>query len=329
MTNFILQNENAVYYECGYSCDNQLFIQLGSESFLITDGRYEIEAKQDAKVSSVIITNDLIKEARKLLKKSNIKKISFDPYDFNLATYLDLTSKLDIKFIKNPNFSKLKRIIKTDDELQLIARAMKIGRDGFKDFKTYLENDNKKRSEEYLNFKNKEIMSQIGKYDLSFNPIVAVQENAAKPHALPTHRKLKNKDLLLVDAGIKYQRYCSDRTETYINKKDKLQQKVYDIVQKAQDKAINKARSGMKASQIDKLARDVIEKSGYGKYFVHSTGHGVGLDIHEYPNISSRSDVIIEDNMVFSVEPGIYLPEEFGIRIEDCVAMRDGKAVVL
>jgi len=206
---------------------------------------------------------------------------------------------------------------------------MKIGRNGFKEFKSYLNNNTQKQSEEFLNFKNKEIMSCTGKYDLSFDPIVAVSENAAKPHALPTSRKLKKKDLLLVDAGIKYKRYCSDRTETYINKHNKLQQKVYDIVQKAQDKAISKARSGMKASQIDKLARDVIEKAGYGKYFVHSTGHGIGLDIHEYPNISSKSDIIIEDNMVFTIEPGIYLPDEFGIRIEDSIAMIDGKAIIL
>lgn len=85
----------------------------------------------------------------------------------------------------------------------------------------------------------------------------------------------------------------------------------------------------MKASQIDALTRDVITKAGYGKYFVHSTGHGVGLDIHEFPFINSKSDVIIEDNMVFTIEPGIYLPNEFGVRIEDTIAMIDGKAVIL
>jgi Xaa-Pro aminopeptidase len=85
----------------------------------------------------------------------------------------------------------------------------------------------------------------------------------------------------------------------------------------------------MKASQIDKLTRDVIEKSGYGKYFVHSTGHGVGLDIHEYPNINSRSDVTIENNMVFTIEPGIYLNEQFGVRIEDTVVMKNGRAEIL
>jgi len=184
-------------------------------------------------------------------------------------------------------------------------------------------------------------MSQLGKYDLSFDPIVAINKNAAKPHALPTNKKLKLNDLILVDAGVKYKRYCSDRTCTAVanfekfnfkreqNFKDKKHQKIYDIVYKAQLNAIEKARVGMKASQIDKLTRDIIEKTGYGKYFVHSTGHGVGLDIHEFPNINSRSDVIIEDNMVFTIEPGIYLPNEFGIRIEDSVVMKNGRAEIL
>ncbi len=111
--------------------------------------------------------------------------------------------------------------------------------------------------------------------------------------------------------------------------KNAKHQKVYDIVLKAQLNAIEKARVGMKASDVDKLTRDIIEQSGYGKYFVHSTGHGVGLDIHEYPVINSKSDVIIEDNMVFTIEPGIYLPSEFGVRIEDTVVMQNGKAVIL
>ncbi len=85
----------------------------------------------------------------------------------------------------------------------------------------------------------------------------------------------------------------------------------------------------MKASKVDSFARDYIIKAGYGKYFVHSTGHGVGLDIHEFPNINSKSDVIIEDNMVFTVEPGIYIPNEFGVRIEDTVVMKNGKAIIL
>jgi Xaa-Pro aminopeptidase len=184
-------------------------------------------------------------------------------------------------------------------------------------------------------------MSSYGKYDLSFDPIVAINANAAKPHALPTSKRLKLNNLILVDAGVKYKRYCSDRTctsnanfEKFSFKreqkfKNKKHQKIYDLVYKAQLNAISKARVGMKASQIDNLTRSVIEKAGFGKYFVHSTGHGVGLDIHEFPNINSRSDIIIEDNMVFTIEPGIYLPKEFGVRIEDTVVMKNGKALIL
>ncbi len=327
--NYILRDENAVYYECKYSCDNLIFICLNGDNFFITDGRYEIDAKLNAKNCEVIITNDLIKSTRKILKKNNIKKLSFDPYDFDVATFQKLSKNLTTKFIKKPNFSKLKRIIKADDEIKLISKAMQIGRNGFKKFKTFLDDNGKNQSELYLNYIAKAIMSHQGKYQLSFDPITAIDKNSAKPHATPLKTKYKKNSLFLMDAGVKYKRYCSDRTVTYINKKDKLQQKVYDIVLKAQQKAINKARVGMKALQVDKLARDIIDKAGYGKYFVHSTGHGVGLDIHEYPNISSRSDVIIEENMVFTVEPGIYLPDEFGVRIEDTVAMQNGKAIIL
>jgi Xaa-Pro aminopeptidase len=109
----------------------------------------------------------------------------------------------------------------------------------------------------------------------------------------------------------------------------KKYQKIYDIVLKAQETTIKKVKVGMKASQIDAISRDIITKAGYGKYFVHSTGHGVGLDIHEYPIISSRSDVIIKENMVFTVEPGIYLPDEFGVRIEDTLVMDSKKAIIV
>lgn len=339
MRNYILQNENSVYFECGYSCDNVVFLSLDGDRFFITDGRYEIEAKLYANKCEVIITNDLLKATRKLLKKNNIKKLHIDPNEFKLLSYQKLSNNLNINFIQEVNFSKQKRIIKSDDEIELLKRAMKLGREGFKRFEFFLQHNNNK-SEKYLQFKAKEMMSNYGKYDLSFDPIVAINENSAKPHALPTSKFLNENDLILVDAGIKYKRYCSDRTCTSIynknisfNREQKFfktkQQKIYDIVLKAQEKAISKAKIGMKAKQIDKIARDVIEKAGYGKYFVHSTGHGVGLDIHEYPNINSKSEVLLEENMVFTVEPGIYLADKFGVRIEDTVVLKKDGALVL
>jgi len=340
MKNYILQNENAVYFECGYSCDNVIFISIGGDKYFITDARYEIEAKLMALNCEVIITNDLMGQSKKIIQKSKIKTLSFDPSDFTLFTYEKLKDGLKINFIQEPNFSKLKRLIKTDKEIKLIQMAMKLGRKGFKRFSNYLEHDGISKSEKYLFFKAREFMSNHGELELSFDPIVAINKNSAKPHALPTDILLNKNDFLLVDAGVKYERYCSDRTCcTSIHNnltfkreqkfKNKLEQKIYDIVLKSQQTAISKAKVGMKASQIDKFARDIIEKSGYGKYFIHSTGHGVGLDIHEYPNINSRNDVILENNMVFTIEPGIYLNEKFGVRIEDTVVMKKGKAEIL
>ena len=341
MKNFILQNENAIYFECKFSCDNVIFLNLENEKYFITDARYVVEAKEYAKNCEIIESSDIITSAKEILKKNNIKKIIFDPNDFSYATYIKLSEDLKTKFISKPNFSKEKRVIKTDKEIILLKKAAKLGRDGFKELAKYIRKNGFNQSEQFLYFKAYEKMSQKGKLDISFEPIIAINENAAKPHALPTSKKLKLNDLLLVDAGIKYKRYCSDRTctsavdfEKFSFKreqkfKNSKHQKIYDIVLKAQLNAIEKARVGMKASEVDKLTRDIIEQSGFGKYFVHSTGHGVGLDIHEYPTINSKSDLIIEDNMVFTIEPGIYLPNEFGVRIEDTIVMQNGKAVIL
>ena len=341
MKNFILQNENAIYFECKFSCDNVIFLNLEKDRFFITDSRYTTEAKEYAKKCEVVESSNLIETAKEILKKNKIKKIHFDPNDFTYATYTKLSEDIKTQFIEKPNFSKQKRIIKSDKEIDLLKKAAEAGRVGFKELAKYIRKNGFNQTEQFLFFKAFEKMTQSGKLDISFEPIIAINENAAKPHALPTSKKLKLNDLILVDAGIKYKRYCSDRTCTSVvdfekfsfkreqKFKNEKHQKIYDIVLKAQLNAIENARTGMKASEIDKLTRDVIEKAGYGKYFIHSTGHGVGLDIHEFPFINSKSDVIIEDNMVFTIEPGIYLPNEFGVRIEDTIVMQNGKAVIL
>jgi len=341
MKNFILKNENAIYYEANFSCDNAIFLSLGSEKIFITDARYTLEAKEFAKNCEVIESSNLIETAKEILKKNHIKELIFDPNDFSVAMYSQLVKDLKTTFLQELDFSKTKRLIKNDDEIKLLKKASILGKDGFKKFAKYIKKAGNTKSEEFLYFKAFESMSQSGKFDISFQPIVAINENAAKPHALPTNKKLKKSDLLLVDAGVKYKRYCSDRTCTSIvdfenfsfqreqKFKNKKHQKIYDIVYKSQMKAIEKARSGMMAKEVDKIARNIITKAGYGNFFVHSTGHGVGLDIHEFPNINTKNDLIIEDNMVFTIEPGIYLPGEFGIRIEDTVVMKNGKAIIL
>ena len=339
MNYIVYKNENALYYECNYSCDNAIFLKLGSENYFITDGRYAIDAKESINNAQVLISNSLLDTLIKLLNKSKIKKIVIDPMEWNIFDFERLKSNTPVKFKFQNNFSHKKRLIKREDEIKKLKKAVKIGKKCFKKIANELKSSEGK-SELELNFMAESILRDFGHRQISFEPILAISENAAKPHATPTNKLLKKGDLILLDAGVKYKRYCSDRTRTTLFDEDinflykqnfssKKIQKAYDTVLKAHDKAIKKARSGMKAKDIDKIARDVIEKAGFGKYFVHSTGHGVGLDIHEMPYISSRSETIIEDGMVFTIEPGIYIEGEFGIRIEDMVYMKDSRAIIM
>ena len=329
--NYILNKENEIYYECGWSSDNALFLSLDGEKYIITDGRYTLDAKEKAK-AEVIEARDLIKKAKELILKKRVKKLKIDPNNWSYKAYSELAKVVNLQH--EEYFSFKKRMIKTPDELKIIKEAVKLGAKAFEDFAKVIECG---IDEFELSFRFKEKLTNRGRRPLSFEPIVAINENAAKPHAEVSEKVLKKGDLLLLDAGIKYKRYCSDRTRTiYIgdsismNKIQKFPphiQKVYDVVLKAQEKAINSIKVGIKAKELDKIARDVITEAGYGKYFVHSLGHGVGLDIHEWPFINSRNETTLKEGMVFTIEPGIYIPGEFGIRIEDMVAINYNKEV--
>lgn len=345
---YIVRDENAQYYECGFSCDNAIVLHIQDQCFFITDSRYTLEAKQNVyKHVEVLESSDLLDTLATLLATQRVKKLTFNPNELSVGFYQTLlshTQRHKCELLAAPNFHQKLRIIKSDSQIALIQKSQKLNKQAFKEFARFVRKAIQKGkilSERDLHFYATMFLSHKGVYDLSFNPIVGLNATGAKPHALPSEKNLcKNNDLLLFDAGIKYQRYCSDRTRTanvcadmIFGKSQKFaskkQQKIYDIVLKAQERAISKARSGMRGYEIDALARDVIESSGYGKYFVHSTGHGVGLDIHELPHISAKSEEIIQDGMVFSIEPGIYLGDEFGVRIEDLVVMKNGRAEVL
>ena len=331
--NYILKDENAVYYECGFSCDNEIFLKFSDESYFITDARYTIAAKESVKNAQVIEAKDLQKAAREIIRKKRAKKIIYNPREWQIEDFKKISQKSNAYFHPKDNFSQKMRIIKSDSEILLLKEAVKKGEEAFKEFASYLQREGEGQSEMRLHFEAVSILSKKGEFDLSFSPIVAIDENAAKPHAFATKKTLKKGDLILIDAGVKYHRYCSDRTRTayydsHINFqkeqkfKSKKFQKIYDTVLKAQDAAIKKVRVGVKAFEIDKAARDVIENAGYGKYFVHSTGHGVGLDIHELPVISFKDkNTVLEENMVFTIEPGIYIEGELGVRIEDMIVV--------
>ncbi len=337
-------NENAIYYACGYSNDNCIYLSLGSESYLITDSRYTLDATTSLQESSpgtkVVIDADLPKRAAKILSKSKVKKIHFDPKEWDYHRITKIQEYTRLKWVAKIDLSHIKRMIKSREEILLLEKAVKQGARAFRDFAMMIDDEGVGKSEKALHFLAQNFIRRFGKNDLSFDPIVAIGANAAKPHAHPTDHILEEGDLLLFDAGLKHKRYCSDRTRTVriregfsFNKKQnfksKKMQKAYDTVLKAHDKQIEKARTGMRGKEIDRIGREIIDKAGFGKYFIHSTGHGVGLDIHEMPYISTRSKTKIQDGMVYTIEPGIYIPDAFGIRIEDMVVMEEGRARVL
>lgn len=341
--NYIHKNMNAVLHESGYSNDNSIFLSLGKDKFFFTDSRYALSAKDelDSDIELKIVDKNLFKDAVDFISKSNVGSLDIDPYEFNINEYM-LLSDANICMSLKPHLSFIKRIVKSDKEIAILKTAAQIGATAFESFSKYLSSGKAYGlSDKELHYKATEILSDYGKYGLSFNPIIAINSEASKPHATVNNIILKEGDLLLFDAGVVYKNYCSDRTRTaevengmnYGNIKSKFsdakRQKIYDIVLKAHDEAISKAKAGMKGCEIDAIARGVIEKAGYAKEFAHGTGHGVGLDIHEFPVINKTSQDIIEENMVFTIEPGIYLEGEFGVRIEDNVVVKNGKMEIL
>ena len=164
----------------------------------------------------------------------------------------------------------------------------------------------------------------------SFDPIVVSGPRSSLPHGRPSSKKIKRGELITLDFGCFYNGYCSDLTRTVaVGKLSGETRKVYGIVLDAQLKAIDCAQSGVEAKDLDRIARSHIHSKGYGKYFGHGLGHGIGLQIHEFPRVSARSTHTLQTGNVITVEPGIYLPGKFGVRIEDDIVIRDGRCDVL
>ena len=168
-------------------------------------------------------------------------------------------------------------------------------------------------------------------YRSTLNPlIIAGGPNGALPHAQVTNRKFRKGDLIVVDLTLRYKGYVSDSTRTFaLGKISTEAEKVFDIVKESQEIGLGTVRPKVNCKTVDDACRKVINESGYGKYFIHSTGHGIGLDVHELPTISTRSTTKLQNNMAITVEPGIYVENKFGVRIEDSLIVKDKKPVVM
>ena len=243
------------------------------------------------------------------LKEEGIKSLAIEP-TLPFSTY----SKFKDDFqIEAKTYIDKQRMIKTPLEIEKITKATEIAQ------KSFLQLDilNNMNTEKEIAFDLVRHMIENGAFKESFDTIVTSGADSSLPHAIPQAKKLEQP--ILIDWGAIYDGYCSDNTRTMVYTES--QQEIWDIVAEAHDKAIKAIRPGMKCCEVDKVARDIIADYGYGDKFIHSTGHSLGLDIHETPGFSLRDETTVEEGMVITVEPGIYLEGEFGVRLEDTIAV--------
>lgn len=255
------------------------------------------------------------------------KKIGVDKH-WSANFLLDLMEKLpDVKFINGSKCVDYKRMVKDDHEQQLMIEASIINDKAMNEMIKQVALD---LSEVEVASKLKDIYQKLGATDISFDTIVAYGKNGANPHHENDASRLKPGDSIIIDMGCKYQGYCSDMTRTVFYKEVSQEAKeVYELVKAANEAAEAIIKPGVKLCDIDKTARDLITKAGYGKEFNHRLGHFIGKDVHEYGDVSVNFDLEVQEGMVFSIEPGVYLAGKFGVRIEDLVLVtKDGCKVL-
>ncbi len=312
-----------IRYLTGFSGSNA-FLFIGKDfSLFVSDPRYEEQSREEVKEADIFIYRKDLFECKSNLP--NVKLKLGVPADYIKCTlYKKLKEELemfDVVLIDDP--VRELRMVKTEEEIGYIRESQTITDRIFEDILKIVRPG--KMTELDVAAEIEYRMKKFGADKPSFGTIVATGAHSALPHAKPRSVKVGNETPLLMDFGNYYRGYSSDMTRTvWIGENPpKKFVEIYKIVLEAQERAENEAKPGMTGKEIDALAREVIEKAGYGEYFGHSLGHGVGLEVHEYPRISSLGNDPIKPGMVFTIEPGIYLTGLFGVRIEDIVVMRE------
>jgi len=270
----------------------------------------------------------LITALAKKIKKSKYKRVGFEGKTFSFKEYQTLNDSLNQthKLVEVGGIIKRIRMIKTSHEIALIKKSIGISKEAF-EFVKYIFCNN--MGEKDLSIEIEKFLRLKGDDEIAFKPIVAAGQNTIFPHHMPTNTKIGKKNCL-IDLGSKYCGYCADLTRVFFwSKMPSLFKRIYDTVLKACDLSIKNIRDGAKAGDIDKAARELIDKKGWGKFFGHGLGHGIGLSVHEPPFINPKSTDILKEGMIITIEPAIYFRDKFGIRIEDMVLVKSKKGEII
>lgn len=311
---------------------NAFLLITPKNAYIFTHGIYKEAAKQYIKDFMLIdITREqpMSSSLTRLIEKHAIKKLGFEAANLTYLEYLSLTRKIDKEIlIPADEITENFRIKKSPQEIVSIAKACKLGDKAFRYLLTKIKTG---ITEKELALEYELFVKKLGA-TISFATIVAFGSNGSLPHHVPTDQKLTKNNFIVLDFGVKIDNYCSDMTRTvFWGKADTEQKKMYETVLQAQQLAIDYIDSGqarmtkkgpdtIKAAEADKIAREYIVSKGYPD-MPHSLGHGIGLMVHEQPRLTPYTKDTLTEGMVFSIEPGIYLPKKQGVRIEDLMAL--------
>ncbi len=329
---FISQTENRSYLSGFDGSDGYLFL-TAKDTILATDFRYIEQSKQQAPDFDIFQISGKIEEwFPRVTGQLGIKGLGFESEQVTYAFHKQLVTALEkagskLELISTDGLVESLRIVKEPEEIELISRAAEISDEAIAHIKETIRPG---MTELEVAWEIESFMREKGSQPVPFEVIAQSGPNSALPHARPSERRIGEGEPILIDIGAKVDGYASDITRTFcIGTPDTMFKKVYDIVLGAQLAALSLVKEGMTGEYADNLARIIINEAGYGDKFGHSLGHGVGLAVHESPRLGPNSTDVLKSGMVFSIEPGIYIPGWGGVRIEDLVTLEKGEIRVL
>ncbi len=323
---FLFSSQANVLYLSGFRSSNAYVLASKDGFYLFTDARYYERAKKGLREGwqVVLVKGSMHKVIKQTIRKLGMKRVGYEEDRMSCALKRVLRSR-NIQWIGFNNFLGRLRATKSPEEIKVMREGVLKADQIYRELLGFLKPGMTELELRAFIVRRSFEMGAMGE---SFPAIVAFGEGSAVPHWETSQRRIGHEGPLLIDMGILYKNYCTDFTRTiYLGKAEREFRKVYETVRDAHLFALEKVKVGTPIGEIDKTAREYIKKKGFGKYFTHSTGHGVGIEIHEYPRLYYKgkdSDQPIEEGMVFTIEPGIYLPEKFGVRLENMVAVVKG-----
>ncbi len=290
----------------------------------IIDSRYIEEAQNKVKNAQVVLQKDIMAQMDELFRKEGVKTVHLE-HDISVAQYEEMKKDIpSVTFDISDTLSKqlaFLREVKDAQELDRMCKAQEIADACFSHVLGYIKEGTREID---LMLEIEYYMRKNGAQGVAFDTICVAGANGSLPHGVPSESKIKQGDFITMDFGAKYKGYCSDMTRTVaLGEPSEEQRRVYDVVLKAHLAGIAAAKTGVLGKEVDKVARDIINEAGYADYFGHGLGHSVGIAVHEEPRYSPINNTKVRAGTVMTVEPGIYLPGKFGVRIEDMVVVGD------